>query len=217
MADAFQAVYRVSVAVLLCTPFEMRLPALESLPFSEVVMLPTEIGSSCYRASRLTFRALGLVRVNLLLCSQTGLLVPRGHVSTLPLGSQQPVPEDEEGLGEVGLDAPALVVDVMVGGIVGRDVLQWIPRERVPAVVVDGLDGGEGEEPHALTAGHARSQEGDARACGVQEESLDRVVIERPKRVGHVEAVMAGVERHYPSQNRAFVPSRTQDSNGDSP
>lgn len=194
MTDAFQAV-RLGLA-----PKEVACTGVSFFLRGDAAIAP-DIGGSRCRGSRFSFRALGVVRINLLLGSHPGLLIPQGHV-TPPLGSHEPVPEDEERLGEVGLDAPALVVDVMVGRIVGRQVLQRIPGECVSAVVVDSLDGGEREEPHALAVGHTGGEERDARACSVQKESLNRVVIERPERVRYIEAVMAGMERHYSSQNQ---------------
>ena len=46
-----------------------------------------------------------------------------------------------------------LVMDIMVVGVVPRHELQWIPWEGVAAVVVDGLEGGDGEEDHGLASG----------------------------------------------------------------
>lgn len=81
-----------------------------------------------------------------------GLLLVARSVASLAtvLGSQELVPESEEGLGEVGLDSPGLVVNVVVGSIVAGDELERIPREGVAAVVIDGLDGRESEEASAL-------------------------------------------------------------------
>lgn len=54
-----------------------------------------------------------------------GLVATRARV----LGAKQGVPEGEEGLGKVGLDAPVLVVDVVVGGVVTCDELEGVPGE----------------------------------------------------------------------------------------
>lgn len=113
-----------------------------------------------------SFGRLGRLHVHLLLCVVPGPLVAELHLAR-PLGVQQPVPEDEEGLREIGLDTPALVMNVVVGGVVGGKMLQGIPGEGVAAVVVNGLDGRAGEEPHRLAVGHSGDQEGDARSGGI--------------------------------------------------
>lgn len=104
----------------------------------------------------------------------------------LPHRPQELIPEGEEGLGEVGLDPPALVVDVVVGGVVARDVLYGIPRKRIAAVVVDRLDGAPHEEPHPQAGGHQGELVGEARARGVQQEAFDGVVVESSERVRDV-------------------------------
>jgi len=48
---------------------------------------------------------------------------------------------DKEGLREVGLDSPALVVDVVVGSIVGENPMNRVVREFVSAMVEHRLDG----------------------------------------------------------------------------
>lgn len=139
---------------------------------------------------------LGSIHINLLLGALTSPLIAKLDL-TLPLCIEETVPEDEEGLGEIGLDTPALVVNIVISSIVGGDMLQWIPGEGVSTVVIDGLDGREGEEQHALTVGHARNQESNACTCSIQEESLNWVIIESTESVGHIETVVAGVERHW--------------------
>ena len=81
----------------------------------------------------------------------------------------------------------------MVRGIVGRDVLQRVPGERVAAVVVDRLDGAAHEEEHAQPRGEQGDLVGEPRAERVEEEALYGVVVERAVGVGDVEAVVAGV------------------------
>lgn len=143
-------------------------------------------------------RSLGLssIHVHLLLGALSGPLVTKLNLA-LPLCVQEAVPEDEEGLGEVGLDAPALMVNIVIGSIVGGEMLQRIPGEGVSAVVINSLDGRASEEPHGLAVGHAGNQEADAGTRSVQKEALNRVVVESTESVGHVEAVMTRVERHW--------------------
>lgn len=168
-------------------------------------LLPTPHPSFLFLSflSRLPPLCLGLavgvlLRVDLALRGGGGRL---GGSPPLPLRAvpdvhrlQAPVPKGEEGLGEVGLDAPGLVVDVVVGRVVARDVLHGVPRERVPAVVVDRLDGREAEEEGALADRHEGELVADAGAERVEEEALKGVVVEGAVCVGDVEAVVAGVE-----------------------
>lgn len=138
---------------------------------------------------------LGSIHVHLFLGALSGPLVAKLNL-TLPLGVEEAVPEDEEGLGEVRLDAPALMVNIVISGIVGGEVLQRIPGEGVSAVVVDGLDGRAGEEPHGLAVGHTGNQEANARTSGIQKETLNGVIVESTESVGNVETMVTRVERH---------------------
>lgn len=135
------------------------------------------------------------IRINLLLSTLTSSLVPQVDI-TLPLGTEQAVPDNEEGLREVGLDAPALVVNVVIRSIIRGEVLQGIPRKRVAAVIVDGLDGREREKPHRLTSRHARNKESNSGTYRIQQETLDRMVVQGPERVRHVKAVVPRVKGH---------------------
>lgn len=112
----------------------------------------------------------------------------------LPPGAQDPVPDGEEGLREVGLDAPALVMDIVVGRVVARDVLKRVPGERVAAVVVDRFHHGPDEEEHAHAGRHHRDLVGQTGAQRVEEEALDRVVVQGAVGVRDVETVVTGVE-----------------------
>lgn len=58
-------------------------------------------------------------------------------------GTAHGVPKCKEGLGKVCLDAKVLVVDVVVGSIVGKEFLKGVVGELVAAVVVDGFEGAE--------------------------------------------------------------------------
>lgn len=63
-------------------------------------------------------------------------------------------------VGRAYLDPPALMVDVVIAGVVGCDVLQRIERQGIAAMVVHGFDSGAREEPHALTGTHTGQFEG---------------------------------------------------------
>ena len=61
-------------------------------------------------------------------------------------------------------------------------------------MVIDGLDCRTSEEPHALSRGHSRYLVPNCGAQCVQEETLERVIVECAECVGDVEAVVARVE-----------------------
>jgi hypothetical protein len=63
-------------------------------------------------------------------------------------------------------------------------------------VIIDSLDSREGEEPHGLAVCHAGDQESNSSASRVQEESLNRVVVESTEGIWNIETVMTGVEGH---------------------
>jgi hypothetical protein len=63
-------------------------------------------------------------------------------------------------------------------------------------MVVNSLDGRNGEKPHGLAVGHARYQESNASTSSIQKESLNRVVVQGAKSVGNVESVVARMESH---------------------
>jgi len=124
--------------------------------------------------------------IKFLLGSELGLLITRADVTTGPHGAQKGIPKSEEGLAEVGLDAPALVVDIVVCRIVGGNFLQWVKRKSVSAVIVDSLDGAASEEPHGLAASHAREKIGEASAESVEQETLEWVVVQGSVGIGNV-------------------------------
>lgn len=74
----------------------------------------------------------------------------------LILGTRESVPECEERLRVVGLEAPILVVNVVVQGVVGENHLERIERKSVTTVVVDGLHGGKGVQNQSLSRAETR-------------------------------------------------------------
>lgn len=56
------------------------------------------------------------------------------------------VPESEEWLREIRLDSPSLMVYVVIGSIVARQVLERVPRKRISTVIIHSLDSGQTEE-----------------------------------------------------------------------
>ena len=102
--------------------------------------------------------------VNRLLCRQLGFLITSRDVSACPYRAQGAVPKCEERLTEVRLDAPTLMVDVMVARVVAREPLERIKRKRVSAMVVYGLKSAAGKKPHSLSSRHSGEFEGYAGA-----------------------------------------------------
>lgn len=133
--------------------------------------------------------------VHLLLGALSSPLVAKLNLA-LPLCVEEAVPEDEERLGEVGLDAPALMVDIVIGSIVGGEMLERIPGEGISAMVINSLDGRTSEKPHGLAVSHTGNQEADTCTRSIQKEALNRVVVEGTESVRHIEAVMTRVKRH---------------------
>lgn len=95
----------------------------------------------------------------------------------LPDRAQYSVPEGEEGLREVGLDAPTLVVNVMVCSIVASNVLQWIPRQCVSAVVVNSFDGRADEEENPLFHAHIGNLVCYPSTQRIEEKAFDWMII----------------------------------------
>lgn len=116
------------------------------------------------------------------------------NVAAGPLRAEPAVPADQEGLREVGLDAPALVVHVVVDSVVPENLLERIPRERVAAVVIDRFHGAEAEEDHSSAQAHPRELVCQTGADGVHEQALEGMVVQRAERVGDVETVVTGME-----------------------
>lgn len=145
--------------------------------------------------SRDCARRLGSIQIHLLLGILAGSLVAQLDL-TSPLSAKQTVPEDKERLGEVGLDTPALVMNVVVGGVVGGKMLEWIPGEGIATVIVDSFDGRHCKEPHGLAGTHTGDQESNTSASRIQEESLNWVVVEGTESIWNVKTVVAGVKSH---------------------
>lgn len=82
-------------------------------------------------------------------------------------------------------------MNIMVCSIVVGHKLQGIPGEGVATVVVNGLEGRKGKEAHALARCHARQLEADAGTERIEQEALQRVVIQRAIRIRDVQAVVA--------------------------
>lgn len=115
----------------------------------------------------------------------------------LVLRSKKRVPKREKGLRKVGLDAPRLVVNIVVGGVIVGNELERVPGKGVAAVVVNRLHGRKCKEARALQRRHARHLEANAGSERVEKEAFEWVVVQRAVRVGDVQAVVSRVEGSY--------------------
>ena len=115
--------------------------------------------------------------VRLLLSRESRLLIPRRDITTGPDRTEETIPESEERLGKIGLDTPALVMNIVVTGVVGCHSLQGIPWQGVAAVIIDGFESRSSKEPHALPSVHASEFISNAGAKGVEQEALKGMII----------------------------------------
>lgn len=129
-------------------------------------------------------------------CFRRPFISPFG-VSTVPYRPKDPVPECKEWLAEIGLDPPALVVDIMVCGIVACNMLKGIPGQLVATMVVNCLDGGPGEKAHSLTRCHGSQLVTNTGANSVQKEALKWVVVEGAVCIRHMQEMVARMESCY--------------------
>lgn len=135
-----------------------------------------------------------IVLVKLLLSSDSRSFVASRNVTADPFCAEKTVPEGEEWLAEVGLDAPALVVNVVVTGVVAGNVLERIPRKSVTAVIIDSLDSAASKEPHGLSASHTSEHVGNTSTQCVKKEALEGVVVQSAISVRDVKTVVTRVE-----------------------
>lgn len=84
----------------------------------------------------------------------------------------------------------------MISSVVGGNLLKGVPRESVAAMIIDRLDRGHGEKPHALTIAHSSCEVCDARTGSIEQESFDGMVIQSTKSIRDIEAMVSGVEFH---------------------
>lgn len=87
-----------------------------------------------------------------------------------------------------------LMMNIVVFGVVTGNELKRVPWESVATVVVDSLDCRHGEEQDSLAKSHASNLECDGSTESIEEESLNRVVVESTVGVRHIKTVVAGVE-----------------------
>lgn len=83
--------------------------------------------------------------------------------------------------------------DLLVSVVVEKS-LEWVEGQVVSAVIINGLQGREGEEDQGTTVTHAAEKEGQRGSNTVHQEALKGMVVKGAKRVGDIETVMARVE-----------------------
>lgn len=137
-----------------------------------------------------TTSQLDFVCIRLELCRFPIPRISRSGIA-IPHRTKYSVPECEEWLREIRLDSPALVMDVVVSCIVTCDVLQGVPGQCVTAVVINRLDGRGCEEDHSLARRHPSNQVRNASSKCIEEETFERVIIERSISVWDVKSVVA--------------------------
>ena len=74
--------------------------------------------------------------------------------------------------GLAHLDAPALMMHIMERRILLTQPLQRVPREAIPAMVVDAFHDRDGAETHRLPDGEAGERERERRADGIDDEGF---------------------------------------------
>lgn len=131
-----------------------------------------------------------LLLFELLLRSATSPLVLFLHIAIVHC-STEAVKIGEKGLREIRLDSPALVVDIMIGSIVGEDPVDRVVGKSVTTVIEDRFDGRSRKEPHGLTHCQAGKQVAQTSTQGIERESFDRVVVQSSVGIWHVKTVVA--------------------------
>jgi len=101
---------------------------------------------------------------------------------------------DKEWLREIAFDTDDLMVNVMIICVVPEHHLQRIKGQAVSAVIIDCFEGRKGKEEGCLADGHEAKSLGKGGPDAVEEEALERVVVECAEGVGNVKTVMRLVE-----------------------
>ena len=89
------------------------------------------------------------------------------------------------------LDAPALVVHIMVPCVVPEKVLQGVEGQSVSTVIVNRLHGRKCEKGHSAADPETRYFVGNPCSDSVHEEAFEGVVVESAERVRNIETMMA--------------------------
>lgn len=100
--------------------------------------------------ARIRDRLFANIHLRFLLRGQSRPLVPRTNIPTRPHSPKRTIPKRKERLAEIGLDAPALVMHIMITSVIRGQMLERVPWESVAAVIVDGFESAAGEEADGL-------------------------------------------------------------------
>lgn len=92
------------------------------------------------------------------------------------------------------------MVNVVIARIIVCEELQWVKRQRVSAVIIDGLHRRYAEEGQSLSRAHARNQVGDAGAESVEDEAFHWMIIECAVCVRYIQSMMPGMQGRYNDQ-----------------
>jgi len=82
----------------------------------------------------------------------------------------------------------------MVLRVVPKDSLERVPPDLVPAMIIDRLDRAHGEQDDTLPDGHPRCRMSQHGTEGIEEESFERMVVERSESIWNVKFVVDRVE-----------------------
>lgn len=99
---------------------------------------------------------------------------------------------EAKGIGDQG--ETRLVMYVMIGRIVREEYLERIERQFVSAMIIYGLHRREREQQDRLADGHAGCGVCDSCAQGVEQETLQPVVVQSTESVRNVEPVVHRVD-----------------------
>lgn len=109
------------------------------------------------------------------------------------VGTEKFIPNRKERLRVVVLGALESMMDVMISGVVLEKEMEDVTGQPQPAVVIHGFDHRKAEEDRGCPHGHSRDEVGDGPTKRVDEETLERVVVEGPDRVRDNQSVVVGV------------------------
>lgn len=85
------------------------------------------------------------------------------------------------------------MVNIMIVGSIREEHLEGIERQSIATVIIHGLAGRKSKDDHGLTRRHERASFGHRRPKRIKNEPLQRMVVECPKRIRHVKAMVDGV------------------------
>jgi hypothetical protein len=85
-------------------------------------------------------------------------------------------------------------MNVMVSTVVAEEDMEDVPRKPHATVIIDGLDGCKGEEEYGCPWSHAGDEERERTTDGVQNESLEWMVVKSSKGIRDNKCVMLRVD-----------------------